>query len=102
MAKKLTKAQIVKWLNTQIKAKEMQAQVLEDEYVTFHNFSASDYLHIDSKALRHAAELLELKLEHRDRYDTEYPHEIYFMFGDVMVMALESDVTYYEKYGAVE
>lgn len=101
MAKKLTKAQIVKWLNTQIKAKKMQAQKLEDEDVRFNNFSASDYLHIDSKALRRAAELLELKLENHDRYDDEYPHEIYFMFGDVKIMALETEDEY-ELNGAVE
>ena len=38
MVKKLTKAQIAKWLNTQIKAKEMQAQTLEDEDVRFNAF----------------------------------------------------------------
>lgn len=102
MAKKLTKAQIVKWLNMQIKAKEMQAQELEDEDVTFNNFSSSDYLHIDSKALRYAAELLKIKLERRDRcYDNEYPYEIYFMFGDVKIMALETENEYMLN-GAVE
>ena len=101
MVKKLTKAQIAKWLNTQIKAKEMQAQTLEDEDVRFNNFSASDYLHIDSKALRRAAELLDIKLENRDRCDDEYPHEIYFMFGDVKIMSLETEDEY-ELNGAVE
>lgn len=101
MAKKLTKAQIVKWLNTQIKAKEMQAQKLKDEDVRFNNFSASDYIHIDSKALRRAAELLDIKLENSDRYDDEYPYEIYFMFGDVKIMALETEDEYMLN-GAVE
>lgn len=101
MAKKLTKAQIVKWLNTQIKAKEMQAQKLEDEDVKFNNFSASDYIHIDSKALRRAAELLDIKLENSDRYDDEYPYEIYFMFGDVKIIALETEDEYMLN-GAVE
>lgn len=101
MAKKLTKAQIVKWLNMQIKAKEMQLQELYGEDIIFNNFSASDYLHINSKALRRAAELLKIKLEHKDRWDTEYPHEIYFMFGDVKVMALETAKQYIQN-GAVE
>lgn len=101
MAKKLTKAQIVKWLNTQIKAKETQSQTLADEDVRFHNFSASDYLHIDSKAVRYASKLLDLKLSCDGRYDDEYPYEIYFMFGDTKVMGLESNEEYEER-GAVE
>lgn len=102
MAKKLTKAQIVEWLNTQIKAKEMQAQTIDDGEIIFNNFSESDYIHINSKAVRYASELLGLKLNHRDReYDGEYPHEIYFMFDNVKVMAIESDELYEDR-GAVE
>ena len=102
MAKKLTKADVEKWLNTQIKAKAMQAQTIDDGEIIFNNFSESDYIHINGKAVRYASELLGLKLNHRDReYDVEYPHEIYFMFNNVKVMAIESD-GWYENRGAVE
>lgn len=107
-----TKKEIKQWLETQIGVMYIQRQTLtlteKIDYLSnergeivpdirLRNLHNSDYLQIDSQALRYVANLLELPIAVEDREDDFYPYELSFYYNEVKFIALEKEEEYKER-----
>lgn len=97
---KATKEQIKQWLDMQIGAKAIQRQELAlTPRRRLINMSRSDYIHINSEALRVIAKELEFPVAVIDKgeYVRDYRYELQFYYNGVQFLAIETEHDYKKR-----
>lgn len=97
---KATKEQIRQWLDMQIGAKAIQHQTLalmpKRQLI---NLSRSDFIHINSEAIRAVAKELDVPVTVIDKGEDvmDYRYELQFRYNGVTFLAIETEKDYKKR-----